>query len=271
VSLRGRTMSTIHAAQPGDRLAGEGDERDRRQERDLRSANDELRRVAGELDAFCYSVSHDLRAPLRALDGFSRILLAQHAVGLDPEARELIELLRENAVRMGHLIDDLVNLAQLSRQPLTRRQVSIGELVTELVEEVRRCHAGRTVAVEIESLPDLLCDPMLLRRVYFSLIDNAFKYTRPRLDARVEIGSRAIDGECVLFVRDNGVGFDMQYAGQLFGVFQRLHRAEDFEGNGVGLAIVQRVVHRHAGRVWAESGVDRGATFFFTLEGSHDA
>jgi len=245
--------------------------RRREMEQALRQANDQLHTAVAELDAFSYSISHDLRAPLRALDGFSRILVAQHGAGLDPDARELLELLRENAVRMGHLIDDLLNLARLGRQPLTRRQVAVGVLVDEVVAEMRRLYQGRSVRVDIETLPDLSCDPVLLRRVYSNLIDNAFKYTRLRADARVEIGSRMIDGERVLFVRDNGAGFDMQYASKLFGVFQRLHRAEDFEGNGVGLAMVQRVVHRHHGRVWAEAAVDRGATFYFTLEGSHDA
>jgi PAS domain S-box-containing protein len=240
-------------------------------EESLQSKNRDLETAVKELDAFSYSVSHDLRAPLRAIDGFSRILLRQHASELSPEGREFLELVRANTAQMGHLVDDLLAFARLSRQPLVRRQVSMKSMVEQVVREVRQQHEGRSVTVTLGDLPDLTGDAGLLKQVFVNLVDNAFKYTRRRDEAHVDIGSREIAGERVFSVRDDGVGFDTQYASKLFGVFQRMHRAEDFEGTGVGLAIVQRIVQRHGGRIWAEAAVDRGATFHFTVGSpSHD-
>ncbi len=240
-------------------------------EETLRGKNRDLEMAVKELDAFSYSVSHDLRAPLRAIDGFSRILLRQHASELSPEGREYLELVRANTTQMGHLVDDLLAFARLSRQPLVRRQVAIKSMVELVVREVRQQHEGRSVTVTLGDLPDLTGDAGLLKQVFVNLVDNAFKYTRRRDQAHVDIGSGEIAGERVFSVRDDGVGFDTQYASKLFGVFQRMHRAEDFEGTGVGLAIVQRIVQRHGGRIWAEAAVDRGATFHFTVgTPSHD-
>lgn len=166
---------------------------------------------------------------------------------------------------MGRLVDDLLALARLGRQPLVARQVSTRVVVEQVLHEVRQQHEGRAVTVALGDLPEVEGDPGLLKQVFVNLVDNAFKYTRLKADARVDIGSGDVAGERVFFVRDNGVGFDTQYAGKLFGVFQRLHRAEDFEGTGVGLAIVQRIIQRHGGRIWAEAAVDQGATFSFTI------
>lgn len=234
--------------------------------RDSEKRGDKLRAAVNELDAFSYSVSHDLRTPLRAIDGFSRILLKHHASELAPEPREYLQAVRDNTVQMGHLVDDLLAFARLNRKQLSKKQVPTRTIVEQVVREVQQQAEGRSVSVSVSDLPPVWGDAALLKQVFVNLIDNAFKYTRLRMDAVVEIGSRNIGGEQVIFVRDNGVGFDMQFTSKLFGVFQRLHRAEDFEGTGVGLAIVQRIIHRHGGRVWAEAAVDRGATFYFTME-----
>ncbi len=251
----------------------------RRAEAEIRRLNAELedrvaRRTAEleaankELEAFSYSVSHDLRAPLRAINGFAGIILEDYGPQLPPQGREYLERVRHGGKHMGELIDDLLAFARLSRQPLVRRPVDATLLVREALAELNPGASGRRIEVRIGVLPMCDGDPILLRQVWVNLLSNAIKYTRQRAEAVVEIGyePHAIDG--AYFVRDNGVGFDMQYAGKLFGVFQRLHRAEDFEGTGVGLAIVQRVVHRHGGRAWAEAQPDRGATFYFTLKGA---
>ncbi len=216
-------------------------------------------------------MSHDLRAPLRAIDGFTRIVLKQYGSAIPLEGKEYLQSVRDNTVQMGHLIDDLLAFARLSRQPLSKQQVSTDVLVEDILGEVRQQHEGRSVEVAVRGLPDCRADAGLLKQVFFNLIDNAFKYTGQRADGCVEIGSCDIGGEHVFFVRDNGAGFDMQYADKLFGVFQRLHRLEDFEGTGVGLAIVQRIIHRHGGRIWAQAAVDQGATFYFTTEVSGHA
>jgi PAS domain S-box-containing protein len=239
----------------------------RRNERVLQEKNIELQSAVKELDAFSYSVSHDLRAPLRAIDGYSQIVLKQCGPLMSEEQRRYLQRVRDNTVQMGHLVDDLLTLSRLGRQPLARQLVSTGTIVAEVLRDVRQQVAGRSVQVSVGELPPVWGDPGLLKQVFMNIIDNAFKYTRLRDDAVVEIDSRRMGDEQVFIVRDNGVGFDMQYADKLFDVFQRLHRAEDFAGTGVGMAIVQRIVQRHGGRVWAEAAVDRGATFYFTTEG----
>jgi light-regulated signal transduction histidine kinase (bacteriophytochrome) len=227
---------------------------------------DELQAAVNELDAFSYSVSHDLRAPLRAVDGYSRILLKHHSANLTGEAREYLQGVRDSAVQMGQLVDDLLAFSRLSRTPLNKTRVATAAIVDQVIQEVRKQAGERHVNFCVGHLPPMLGDASLLKQVFTNLIGNSFKYTRLRKDATVEIGSREVDGERVFFVRDNGVGFDMQYVDKLFGVFQRLHRAEEFEGTGVGLAIVQRIIHRHGGRVWAEAAIDQGATFSLTME-----
>jgi PAS domain S-box-containing protein len=245
---------------------------ERKQHEDaLQEKNVQLQAAVNELDAFSYSVSHDLRAPLRAIDGFSRILLKQYAQILPEEPREYLQIVRDNTVRMGHLVDDLLAFAQLGRKPMNKQPVPTATIVEQVLSDARQQENGRSVKVSVGEMPVLWGDPALLKQVFVNLIGNAFKYTRMRAEAVIEIGSREIGGEQVLFVGDNGAGFDMKYADKLFGVFQRLHRLEDFEGTGVGLAIVQRIVQRHGGRVWAQAAVDRGATFHFTIEAQNHA
>lgn len=222
-----------------------------------------------ELEAFSYSVSHDLRAPLRAIDGFSRILLDDYVAALPEEARHYFQLICDNATQMGRLVDDLLAFSRLSRQPLNTRPVDMAALVCQCLEELRSEQAGRQIELKMGKLPDCAGDMALLKQVWFNLIANALKYTRRRERAEIEIGSRVEQGETIYFITDNGVGFDMRYANKLFGVFQRLHRAEEYEGTGVGLAIVARIVHRHGGRVWAEAAPDHGATFYIALAENH--
>ena len=232
----------------------------------VRQRTAELEAANKELEAFSYSVSHDLRAPLRAIDGFSRILLEDAAAQLSPEAQRYLQLVCDNTRQMGRLIDDLLAFSRLSRQPLRKRQVEPAKLVQQALDTLRAEREGRRVEITIGDLSICQGDPALLRQVWINLLANALKFTRQREVAVIEVGCRTDKAELVYFVRDNGVGFDMQYAHKLFGVFQRLHRAEEYEGTGVGLAIVQRIIHRHGGRVWAEA--DNGATFSFTLEGA---
>jgi len=236
-----------------------------RLEEELKQTAAELARSNAELESFSYSVSHDLRAPLRAVDGFARILIEDYAPQLKPEAQRYLDLVRDNARRMGQLIDDLLAFSRLSRQPLTTRPIAPADLARQVLDDLRREQEGRRVDIVIGELPACQADPALLRQVFVNLLGNALKFTRGREVARIEVGCREIDGERAYFVQDNGAGFDMQYAHKLFGVFQRLHRAEDYAGTGVGLAIVQRIVHRHGGRAWAEAEVDKGATFYFTI------
>jgi PAS domain S-box-containing protein len=227
----------------------------------------ELEFANRELEAFSYSVSHDLRAPLRAVDGFSQAVEEDYGPQLPEEGRRYLRTIRNGAQRMGLLIDDLLAFSRLSRQPLSKQPVNTGELVRHILEELTPQQNGRPIEIRIGDLPACDGDAALLKQVWINLLSNALKYTRKRDPAIVEIGCTREKGEDVYFVRDNGTGFDMQYAHKLFSVFQRLHRAEDYEGTGVGLAIVQRIVHRHGGRVWADAALDRGATFYFTLHG----
>jgi signal transduction histidine kinase len=224
-----------------------------------------LEEANAELESFSYSVSHDLRAPLRAINGFSQALLEDYGSTLPPDGQSLLARVRENTKRMGQLIDDLLVFSRLGRKPLEMEPVDMAVLAQAVAQEQREADQGRDVEVIVGPLPTAIGDAGLLRQAVSNLVSNAFKFTRPRARARIEIGSRADGDETVYYVRDNGAGFDMKYATKLFGVFQRLHRESDFEGTGVGLALVQRIVHRHGGRVWAEAQVDQGATFYFTL------
>ncbi|HEY0968456.1 MAG TPA: PAS domain S-box protein [Opitutaceae bacterium] len=225
----------------------------------------ELELANKELEAFSYSVSHDLRAPLRTLDGFSQAVIEDHGALLPPEGLRYLNTIRTAAQRMGALIDDLLTFSRLSRQPLTRETIDLTAQVRGVVEELNAAQAGRTVAIEMGDLPMARGDFGLTRQVWMNLLSNAYKYSGRVPHPKVEIGSLVENDEVVYYVRDNGTGFDMRYVGKLFGVFQRLHRVEEFPGTGVGLAIVQRIVHRHGGRVWAQGVVNQGATFFFTL------
>jgi PAS domain S-box-containing protein len=231
----------------------------------VRERTAELEAANKELESFSYSVSHDLRAPLRAINGFSNLLISDYTDKLSAEALMYLDKVRENANKMASLIDDLLTFSRLSRNPLKKRRVDLRGLVVQVIEELHTEVGVREVKWHIGELPPCQADPSLLKQVYANLIGNALKYTRPRPAPVIEIGSRQLRGQTVYHVRDNGVGFDMKYAGNLFGVFQRLHSEAEFEGTGIGLAIVQRIVNRHGGKIWAESEVDQGATFFFTL------
>jgi PAS domain S-box-containing protein len=235
-------------------------------ERRVAQRTSELEVANKELEAFSYSVSHDLRAPLRAVDGFSQAVIEDYGAQLPEEGQRYLATIRSSAQKMGTLIDDLLTFSRLSRASLKKQSVNVGQLVRDVLEDLRSEQEGREIDLTMGDLPPCAGDPALLKQVWINLLSNALKYTLKRPRACIEIGCRAENNRPVYFVRDNGTGFDMRYAGKLFGVFQRLHRAEDYEGTGVGLAIVQRIIHRHGGRIWADAAVDHGATFSFTLE-----
>jgi PAS domain S-box-containing protein len=218
-----------------------------------------------ELESFAYSVSHDLRTPLRAIDGFSQQVLNHYADKLDDEGKRYLNVVRDNTKKMGQLIDDILAFSRMGRVEMSRSEVGMEVLVREVFEELKLDTAGHEPALEIKPLPSAHGDRTMLRQVWMNLLGNAIKFTRHKPGATIQVGSYAEGKENVYFVRDNGAGFDMQYAGKLFGVFQRLHGVDEFEGTGIGLAIVKRIITRHGGRVWAEGKVDEGATFYFAL------
>ena len=238
--------------------------------REVTERTQQLEMANRELEAFSYTISHDLRAPLRAVSGFTAILFEEYADAMPAEALGYLKRVKDSGEHMGHLVDDLLAFSRFGRQALRTQRVSIKGIVDRAVAQLASTIEGRQVDVVIGELPDAECDAALLEQVFINLLSNAYKYSRRRERARVEVG--VLDGNAsegpTYFVRDNGAGFDMEYAGKLFGVFQRMHRSEDFEGTGVGLAIVHRIVERHGGRVWAEAKVDGGATFYFTLKGA---
>ncbi len=239
---------------------------------DLRASNKNLE-ITGraltdtnkELESFCYSVSHDLRAPLRALDGFSQILIEDCSDKLDIQAREYLNRIRSASQRMGHLIDDLLSLSRLTQQEIIVKQVCLSNLAKRILLNIQQMEPERKVEYIIEEDLEVDGDEILLRTMLENLLENAWKFTAKTIDARIEFGSRQINKETVFFVSDNGAGFEMQYAKKMFDAFQRLHTVEEFPGTGIGLATVQRVVHRHGGRIWAEGEVNQGATFYFIL------
>lgn len=234
-------------------------------ERRVAERTAELLAVNQELEAFNYSVSHDLRAPLRHIDGYSTILLADYCAALPDDGRTCMNRIRDEAQRMGRMVDELLDLSRISRRELSNQLTGLGTLVAEVLGELAPDLQGRQIDWRIGELPFADCDPVLMRLVFANLLGNAVKFTRGRKLAVIEVGQTRAEGQTVLFVRDNGVGFSMKYADKLFGVFQRLHRREDFEGSGVGLVTVQRIIHKHGGRIWAEAELDKGATFYFTL------
>lgn len=231
----------------------------------LRQRTSELQAVNAELETFTYSVSHDLRAPLRHVDGFSRILVEEWGGQLDPAAHQYLQRIRAAIRQMAVMVDELLHLARVGRQELRQQVTGLNSLVEEVLRDLKPEMEGRQIEWRIGSLPFVDCDPGLMKQVFANLLSNAVKYTRPRPAALIEVDAINHNGQPAVFVRDNGVGFSMKYADKLFGVFQRLHRAEDFEGTGVGLATVQRILQKHGGRIWAHAELDKGATFYFTL------
>jgi signal transduction histidine kinase len=232
---------------------------------DLQQQTMQLEVANKELEGFSYSVSHDLRAPLRAIDGYALMLEEDYRDRLDEEAVRYLSVIRGNSKRMGMLIDDLLAFSRLGRQDLAKGQLNMNKLVQEVIDEALLQEGGKAAKIEVGQLPPAKADRALLRQVWVNLISNALKYSGKSPNPSIEVSGRTEGIENVYSVKDNGVGFSMEYVQKLFGVFQRLHRAEEFSGTGVGLAIVQRLVTRHGGRVWAEGAVNKGAKFSFTL------
>ena len=247
-------------------MAGGGevtDERVQALERRVAELSAELQAAQRQLESFTYSVSHDLRAPLRAIAGFTEILLEGARPGLDPESRDLLARVAHSASRMGTLLDDLLEFSRVGRSGISTADFSLGDLASEVAGRLREGYPKS--ALQVGQLAKVNADRAMLRQALAHLIGNALKYSARQTHPRVEIGQEERDGGPVFYVRDNGAGFDMRYADRLFGLFQRLHRSDEFEGTGLGLAIVRQVIERHGGRVWAEAAPDRGATFYFTL------
>jgi PAS domain S-box-containing protein len=247
-------------------------ERKRREEeiqrlnQELASRSAEMERANKELEAFAYSVSHDLRAPLRHMSGYTELLQKRVSSYLDEKGQHYMAIVLESTQQMGHLIDDLLSFSRIGRVEARMGLVSMDQVIKDAMTDVRPETEGRTISWKVDPVPDLYGDRSLLRLVIVNLLSNAAKFTSRRKDPEIEIGARNGNrDEVVVFVRDNGVGFDMKYVDKLFGVFRRLHRADEFEGTGIGLATVQRIIHRHGGRVWAEGLVDGGATFYFSV------
>ena len=274
-AVRRRIEDSLRQAR--DHLQVELEQRKHRED-EIRKLNNELAKRArdletsnNELESFAYSVSHDLRAPLRHVVGYSELLQRQASSLLDEKSRRFMQTILESSKRMGNLIDDLLAFSRLGRTETKKTLVSLDQLVKEVVAEIGQDTTGRDIVWNIHPLPVCYGDRSMLRLVIVNLLSNAVKFTRMRAQAEIEIGSVDGENEVEVFVRDNGAGFDMQYVDKLFGVFQRLHLPEEFEGTGIGLATVRRIIHRHGGEVRAEGGVDQGATLYFSVPTAQDA
>ncbi len=233
--------------------------------RDLENSAIQLHEANEELEAFAYSVSHDLRVPLRAIDGFSRILMEDYGDSLDEEGNRLISIVRDNTEKMGDLIDDILLLSRVGRQKMKGFEIDMEYLVRNVWEDLRPDWDGKEIELIIDELPNAQGDRILMAQVFQNLLSNSIKFTRNKNPALIEVGAQNYKDEIIYYVKDNGAGFDMKYIDKLFGLFQRLHTAEEFEGTGVGLSIVQRIIKRHGGQVWGEGEPFKGATIYFTL------
>jgi light-regulated signal transduction histidine kinase (bacteriophytochrome) len=282
IEATGRPLKNESGGMQGGVVAFRDVTKTKAAEREIRKLNDELEErviqrtaqleeVNKELEAFTYSVSHDLRAPLRHMAGFSGLLLEEFGPTLDSQGQHYVQRIQEGTRKMGQLVDELLGLARVGRQALSLQLTGLNPIVEEVVAMLKPEYDGREVEWKIANLPFVECDPTLIKQVFQNLLSNALKYSRPRPQAMIEVAATQSNGQPVIFVRDNGVGFNMKYSDKLFGVFQRLHRSEDFEGTGVGLATVQRIIKKHSGRVWAEAELEKGATFYFTVGGSKPA
>ncbi len=233
--------------------------------RDLENSAIQLHEANEELEAFAYSVSHDLRVPLRAIDGFSRILMEDYGDSLDEEGNRLISIVRDNTEKMGDLIDDILLLSRVGRQKMKGFEIDMEYLVRNVWEDLRPDWDDREIELVVDDLPNAQGDRILMAQVFQNLLSNSIKFTRNKNPAVIEVGAQNYKDEIIYYVKDNGAGFDMKYIDKLFGLFQRLHTAEEFEGTGVGLSIVQRIIKRHGGQVWGEGEPFKGATIYFTL------
>jgi signal transduction histidine kinase len=275
-AVRRRIEDSLRQAR--DHLQVELEQRKHRED-EIRKLNQELVRQAAELEAsnkelesFAYSVSHDLRAPLRHVVGYSELLQKQASSLLDDKSRRYMQTILESSKRMGNLIDDLLGFSRIGRAETKKTAVNLEQLIRQVVAELGQETSGRDIAWKIGALPVCYGDRSMLKVVLVNLVSNAVKFTRMRAPAEIEIGcADGKENQVEVFVRDNGAGFDMQYANKLFGVFQRLHRSEEFEGTGIGLATAQRIIHRHGGKIRAEGAVDQGATFYFSLPKAYDS
>ncbi len=234
-------------------------------EEKLKQAEQETAKVNSELESFTYSVSHDLRAPLRSINGYAQILKEDYADRIDQEGNRIIDVVSKNAKRMGQLIDDLLGFSRLGRQELRKSRINMDELVKSVLSELLEQQQRKSIVIDVKPLEASSGDVNMIRQVWVNLLSNAIKYSHKKELSRIEVGCTPQNGERVYYVKDNGTGFDMQYEHKLFGVFQRLHKSEDFEGTGVGLALVKRIVDRHKGRIWADAKINEGATFYFSM------
>jgi light-regulated signal transduction histidine kinase (bacteriophytochrome) len=236
---------------------------------ELESENQKQNRRLGELESefnsVCYSISHDLRAPLRSVHGFSQIILRNYRAKLDEDGRQFLGIIEANASQMNQMIEDVLMYSRLARREMSMTELNMNELVQKTIDEIRNLTPGRRLEFRVQALPGARGDVHMIRQVWFQLIHNAVKYTRPRQDALIEIEGRTDDGRKVYCIKDNGIGFDMQYAGKLFGLFQRLVSSDEFEGNGSGLAMVKRILIRHGGTAWGEAKPGAGSVFGFSL------
>lgn len=233
--------------------------------KNLKEYSGQLERSNKDLESFSYSVSHDLRAPIRGISGFSKILMEDFGKNLDEEGQRILNIIIKNSENMGQLIDDLLEFSRLGRREIAFTNVNMQQVMERVLEEVKDCYPGIKIETRIGELPSIKADSALLKQMLFNLISNAFKYSKDKEHPKVDIDSYQNNGEVTYFIKDNGAGFDMRYQHKLFNIFQRLHHSEQFEGTGVGLAIVKRVIEKHNGKVWAEGKVNEGACFYFTL------